>query len=54
MSRPRKTPDPVPGNNGEALERIIAYVKAEYPEQWEAMRLYPLQHGLEDLVGLLK
>lgn len=53
MARPRKVPDPVPGDNGEALARIVAYFKAEHPEAWEELRLCPLQHGLDDMVARL-
>lgn len=53
MARPRKTPDPVPGNNGEALARIVAYFKAEHPEAWDELRLCALQHGLDEMVARL-
>jgi hypothetical protein len=46
--------DPVPGNNGDALERIVAFFQAEFPDDWEALRLCPLQHGLDDMARLLK
>lgn len=46
--------DPVPGDNGEALERILAFFKAEHGDSWEALKLCPLQHGLEDMIGKLK
>lgn len=57
MARPRKVEapaDPVPGSNGEALTRIADYFRAEFPDDWEALRLCPLQHGLEDMTRLLK
>lgn len=46
-------PDPVPGDNGKALARIVAFFKATHPDEWEKMRLTPLQHGLDDMVALL-
>lgn len=48
------TPDPVPGDNDAALLRIVEFFKAEFPDDWEALRLCPLQHGLDDMVRLLK
>lgn len=51
---PVSAPDPVPGNNGAALGRIVEYFKAEYPGEWEALRLCPLQHGVEEMVRLLR
>lgn len=58
MARPRKAveapADPVPGNNGEALTRIADYFRATFPDDWEALRLCPLQHGLDDMARLLK
>lgn len=49
-----KAPDPVPGNNGEALARIADYFRAEHPDAWEELRLQPLQHGLDNMAKLLK
>jgi len=46
-------PDPVPGDNAAGLDRIVTYFRATHPEQWEQIRLCPLQHGLEDMVRLL-
>lgn len=60
MARPRKvplegaTPDPVPGNNGDAFARIVDYFRVEFPEDWENLRLCPLQHGVEEMARLLK
>lgn len=50
--RPRKA-DPVPGDNGKALTRIVEFFKHEHPEAWERIRLHPLQHGLDDMAALL-
>ncbi|MCB4860781.1 hypothetical protein K7W03_14395 [Sphingobium sp. PNB] len=54
MAEIAKTPDPVPGNNGEALARIVAFFQAEHSDAWEELRLCPLQHGLQDMVERLK
>lgn len=53
-ARTKKPADPVPGNDGEALARIIAFFQATHPEAWEALRLCPLQHGLADMIDKLK
>ena len=45
--------DPVPGDNGKALSRIVAFFKDTHPDEWEKIRLHPLQHGLDDMVALL-
>ena len=63
MARPRKpavegqaspVADPVPGNDGAALARIVAFFQATQPDAWEALRLCPLQHGLDDMIAKLK
>lgn len=46
-------PDPVPGDNGKALARIVAFFKDQHPEAWEALRLCPLQHGVDEMAALL-
>lgn len=48
------TADPVPGDNGEALRRIVAHFRVRFPEEWAALRLCPLQHGLDDMIAKLK
>lgn len=51
----RKTvADPVPGDNGEALTRIAAFFRETYPDEWETLRLCPLQHGLETMAERLR
>lgn len=45
--------DPAPGDNAEALARIIAYFQAEHPEEWEAMKLGPLEYGLKGMIETL-
>ena len=54
MTRAKRPADPVPGDNGDALERIAAFFQATFPEDWEQLRLCPLQHGLETMAGMLK
>ena len=51
---PTKIPDPVPGDNGDALRRIIAHFRVRFPAEWEALRLCPLQHGLDEIEAKLK
>lgn len=46
--------DPVPGNNGDALERLVSYFQSEFPELWEELALCPLQHGLSTMIEKLK
>lgn len=46
--------DPVPGNNGEALARIVEYFMAEHPEAWATLHLCPLEYGLEEMVNRLR
>ena len=53
-SEEERRADPVPGNNGEALARIVAFFQSEHPDDWEALRLCPLQHGIQDMVERLK
>jgi len=53
-ARAKKLPDPVPGNDGEALQRIADFFKAKFPEEWEELRLCPLQHGIADMIDKLK
>lgn len=47
-------PDPAPGNNGEALARLVEFFKAEHPAAWDAIALCPLQHGLDVMIGRLR
>ena len=54
MTRAKRVADPAPGDNGEALERIAAYFQATFPDEWEQLRLCPLQHGIETMAGTLK
>lgn len=53
MARPRKIADPVAGDNGAALARIVEYFKATHPDEWETLRLCPLEHGLEAMTERL-
>lgn len=53
-SEVERHPDPAPGNNGDALARIVEYFKAEHPEAWEEIRLCPLGYALEEMVNRLR
>ena len=46
-------PNPVPGDDGAALARIVDYFRHGHEEAWERLRLCPLQHGLEEMARLL-
>lgn len=35
------------------LAGIVEEFKARFPDDWEALRLCPLQHGLEDMIARL-
>lgn len=54
MADARRAADPVPGNNGAALARIVEFFKAEHPELWASIALCPLQHGLEAMAERLR
>lgn len=54
VSEPGKLADPVPGNNGDAFARIVAYFQKAHPEEWEVLRLCPLQHGIDTMIEKLK
>lgn len=49
-----KLANPVPGDDGEALERIGASFRERFPEDWENIRLCPLQHGIPAMADLLR
>lgn len=46
--------DPAPGDNGEALSRLVEFFKAQHPDTWETLRLCPLQHGIDAMIEALK
>lgn len=46
--------DPIPGDNGAGLGRIVEFFKASFPDDWDELRLCPLQHGLEAMIEKLK
>lgn len=58
MNRPRKAR--VEGSSaGEigdvaAIKAGIAAFKARFPQQWEAIRLGPTQHGIEQIIEALE
>jgi hypothetical protein len=41
-------------SHGPGLSGIVEAFKASHPDQWEQLRLCPLQHGLEAMVEALK
>lgn len=49
-----KVADPVPGNNGDALARIVEFFRAEHADEWDAIALCPTQHGLDAMIARLK
>lgn len=49
MARPRKVTTQAPAG----FAHYVAKFKAEHPEAWEELRLCPLQHGLEEMAGML-
>lgn len=59
MTRPRRTriegasSEPVSGGN-DMLSRIVEQFQAEHPDEWEALRLCPLQHGLDAMIEKLR
>lgn len=52
--RDEKHPDPVPGDDGDALQRISESFQARFPDDWDNIRLCPLQHGLEAMADILR
>lgn len=46
--------EPKPGDNADALERFTEYFKQKFPDDWEVLKLCPLQHGLEAMIEKLK
>lgn len=40
--------------HGVRLQEAVDAFKAEFPERWDAIRLCPLQHGVEDMIKALK
>lgn len=51
MGRPRKAPLEAP--EPQTFAAYVAAFKAAHPKEWEALRLCPLQHGLEEMERLL-
>lgn len=52
--KPKPVPNPVPGDDGDALNRIVASFRARFPEEWDKLALCPLQHGLGDMTRLMQ
>lgn len=53
MARTRKAL-PVSDNDGEVFERLVALFRARFPDEWAALALCPLQHGVVDIAERLK
>lgn len=58
MARPRKAvSEPICAGEAEFtatnLADAVATFKARHPEDWEALRLCPLQHGLDTMIEKL-
>lgn len=49
-----KPKNPVPGDDGDALDRIVASFKARFPDEWEKLALCPLQHGVIDMAKTMR
>lgn len=54
MARPQKS-SPAAGEHGDvaAIKAGIDAFKARFPDQWEAIRLGPTQHGLDQIIEAL-
>lgn len=39
--------------SAQVLAGIVDEFKARFPDEWETLRLCPLQHGLEDMIARL-
>ena len=52
MTTKRKKAEPVPVAAADFSEYVESF-KAAYPDEWEKLRLCPLQHGLQDMARLL-
>lgn len=50
----KKLANPVPGDDGDALDRIVAYFRDKYPTQWEEVRLCPAEHSLTVMAQTLR
>lgn len=51
---PRKVSNPVPGDDGEALSRIVASFRERFPDEWAGWAKCPLESGLPAMAELLK
>lgn len=54
QAEPKKLANPVPGDDGDALSRIVASFKERFPIQWEEVRLCPAEHSLEVMAQTLR
>lgn len=46
--------EPTPDADPSMLQAIIDDFKVRFPDEWEGLRLCPLQHGIETIVERLK
>lgn len=58
MARPRKAPvatdERTPAEYASALVQAVELFRERHPEEWEAMKLCPLQHGLQEMAKRLR
>ena len=53
MAAKKKTADPVPGPNGEALLRIVAYFKQNHPEAWDTLPRGPFDDVAAHMAAIM-
>ena len=44
----------IPREESRALAELIAGFRTVYPQEWDQLRLTPLQHGLETIIERLR
>jgi hypothetical protein len=49
-----RVPDPVPGDDGEALARIASAFRRRFPDEWAQWAKCPLESGLAAMAEKLK
>jgi hypothetical protein len=54
INEPRKVSNPVPGDDGEALSRIVASFRERFPDEWAKWAKCPLESGLPAMAELMK
>lgn len=53
-AKPRLEGAPHSSRETVTLTAIVVGFKARFPDEWESMRLCPLQHGLDAMIGILE